>query len=261
MINTYTFPSLSAFAGIGHFVSQRRGGVSEGQFDSLNVSISVKDVREKVLENRRLLSEQAGFEFGRGVLPSLVHDNQVVVVGHKDAGRGWQNPDDLIAATDALITVEKELCLIVTLADCTPVLLYDPVQEVVGAVHAGWKGTIGLIAAETVQAMRQNYGSKPSDIRAGIGVSIGPCCYEVGEELAAQFVQEFGEEVVVRKAGKPYLDLWKSNRIALLRAGVLPQHIETAGICSACNTADYFSHRKEKGLTGRFCAGIWLKKS
>lgn len=260
MINLYTFPTLSAFSGIGHFVSQRQGGVSQGQFHSLNVSISVKDERGKVLENRRRLSERAGFEFEKGVLPSLVHGKQVALVSPKDAGRGWQNPDDLIAETDALITAAKDLCLIVTLADCSPVLLYDPVQEVVGAVHAGWKGTISLIAAETVQAMQQNFGSKPSDIRAGIGVSIGACCYEVSEDLAQQFETVFGEEVVERKAAKPHLDLWKSNKIALLRAGLLPQQIEIAGICSACNTALYFSHRQEKGLTGRFCAGIWLKK-
>jgi YfiH family protein len=144
-------------------------------------------------------------------------------------------------------------------ADCVPILLHDPRRGVVGLAHAGWLGTVRCTAAAAVQAMTEHYGSRPADIQAAIGPSIGPDHYEVGPDVIARVEQSFGAQAseLIRKHGqKKHFDLWQANRLQLEQAGV--SQIEVAGICTACHLEDWYSHRAEKGRTGRFGALIAL---
>jgi len=144
-------------------------------------------------------------------------------------------------------------------ADCVPILVYDPVKQVIGISHAGWMGTVKDVAGVTVKSMHERYESNPSDVVACVGPSIGPDHYEVGDDVIQQATQLFGEEsdlVLHPYSDRIHFDLWKANQLLLQRAGV--RQIETAGVCTACHTEDWFSHRAEYGKTGRFGALISL---
>ncbi len=254
------FNHLSQFAKIVHFISTRKGGVSAAPFDSLNVSFSVGDLPENVLENRRILAESVGIALENCIIPQLCHGTNIEIVRVGDRGRGVFSPENAFKETDGFITNVPEICLWVTSADCTPVFFYDPEKQVVAMAHAGWKGTLAEIAAKTALKMHTDFACNLAEIRVGIGTSIGACCYEVSKELAEKFSTAFGEKVVsVKENTSYYLDLWEANWIQLEKIGILSQHIEVSNICTACNTDLYYSFRKENGNTGRFCAGIYLK--
>jgi YfiH family protein len=160
---------------------------------------------------------------------------------------------------DIILTDKLEVTLFMRFADCVPILVHDPVKGVVGVSHAGWMGTVKDVAGTTVNSMREKYDSNPSDIIACIGPSIGPDHYEVGEDVIQQATKLFGEDtdLVLKPHGERiHFDLWEANHLLLQKAGV--DQIETAGICTACHTDDWFSHRAEKGKTGRFGALISL---
>jgi hypothetical protein len=162
---------------------------------------------------------------------------------------------------DALLTANREVTLLMRFADCVPVFLYDPVQQVVGIAHAGWMGTVQKIGLKTVQEMTRSFDCKPADIMAGIGPSIGPQEYEVGEDVIAAVRTVFPGEVdallLEGENGSVHLDLWAANRLTLIEAGV--KQIELAGISTAAHTDDWFSHRAENGKTGRMGALIALR--
>ena len=253
------FSHLSQFSKIVHFISTRKGGVSAAPFDSLNVSFSVGDFPENVLENRRILAKTVGIAVENCIIPQLCHGTNIEIVRAEDRGRGIFSPENAFKETDALITNIPEICLWVTSADCTPVFFYDPEKQVVAMAHAGWKGTFSEIAAKTALKMQTDFACNLADIRVGIGTSIGVCCYEVSAELAEKFAHVFGEKVINARNEAFYLDLWEANKIQLEKIGILPQNIEIANICTACHTDLYYSFRKETGNTGRFCAGIYLR--
>lgn len=165
---------------------------------------------------------------------------------------------------DGLVTAEPGLMIGVQTADCVPVLIADTRMRAVGAFHAGWRGTVARIVEEGVATMAREFGSKPEDLIAAVGPSIGPCCFEVGAEVQAEFERAFpyARELFPEAAGgKPRVDLWEANRRQLLDAGVPPEAIAVVGECTACaRTAEgrrkFFSHRAEKGVTGRMLNGI-----
>jgi YfiH family protein len=182
-----------------------------------------------------------------------VHSAEVVMA------RAPRNTEEDYEKADVILTDRPEVTLFMRFADCVPVLLYDPVQAVIGMVHAGWLGTVRGASRVAVDAMVAEYGSRPADILAGIGPSIGVDHYEVGADVLAQVKLAFGAaelELVQRRDGKTYLDLWAANRVQLGQAGI--EQIEIAGLCTACHTDDWFSHRGENGKTGRFGALIAL---
>jgi len=170
-------------------------------------------------------------------------------------------PDgESLRQADIILTDKSDLTLYMRFADCVPMLFHDPRKGVIGVAHAGWVGTLRDVATSTVNTMKKQYGSNPADIVAGIGPSIGPDHYEVGSDVILQVMQKFGDEselLLKSHNGKIHFDLWKTNQILLERAGV--GTIEIAGVCTACNTSDWFSHRAEKGRTGRFGALITLQ--
>jgi YfiH family protein len=258
----YRFSSLPA---IQHGIFTRLGGVSEGQWSSLNLSRSTGDSAEPVSENRRRSFDALGLKPEHSVTSWLVHGNAVRVVTHDDMG------EDLVHA-DAMVTQTRGLALTLRFADCVPVLFHDPVKGAIGIAHAGWKGIVYGVLPETVRAMQRAFGSRPQDIIAGVGPCIGPDKFEVGDDVAAQIQSAVCVDVIRRQSEnhlvtssphhpvtlpkKPYVDLWKAAASQLNDAGV--GQVEVAGICTASNTHEWFSHRAEHGKTGRFGAVIVL---
>jgi hypothetical protein len=245
----YQFETLCA-VGVNHGIFTRLGGVSEGPWASLNMSRSTGDAAEPVRENRRRALDALGLHPERSLTSWLVHGNTVRAVSHDDLGQ-----DDVHA--DAMITNARGLALTLRFADCVPVLFHDPARGAIGIAHAGWKGIVNGALPATVLAFQGTYGSRPGDILAGVGPCIGPERFEVGDDVAAQIQAAVRAPVVDRGSNeKPRADLWAAARAQLLDAGV--GHVEVAGICTASNTDEWFSHRAEQGRTGRFGAIIAL---
>lgn len=247
----YSFPTLDAL-GARHAVFTRRGGASREPYATLNIGSMVGDDPASVLENRRRMFSLLGRE--EESVPGIlqVHSGKVVVARRSLAG------EPLVEA-DGLVTDSADCTLLMRFADCVPVLLYDPVRKAAGIAHAGWKGTVAKVAAHAVETMRDQFGCRPEDIRAGIAPSIGPDHYVVGGEIVQAVRGAFGslsDSLMTIVNGETKLNLWAANEAALREAGV--RDIEVAGICTACQTADWFSHRAENGRTGRFGAVIWL---
>lgn len=247
----YCFESLGE--DVRHGVFTRRGGVSEGCYASLNLSRSTGDAAEPVQENRRRMFAALGLRPESSLTSWLTHSNVVRVV---DASALRDKPASDDAHADAMITRARGLALTLRFADCVPVVFHDPIQGAIGIAHAGWQGIENGVLAATVRAMADAFGCRPPDIRVGIGPSIGPEKFEVGEDVAARIQAAVPAPVVRRPEGapRPYVDLWRAAEAQLSAQGL--RSIETAGICTASNTDDWFSHRAEKGKTGRFGVGI-----
>ncbi len=232
---------------IFHAVLTRQGGLSKPPYDSLNTGGTVGDDPEAVLENHRRIYEILDYPFGSRFDVWQVHGTRILKA---DAPRPIGTSH---SKADGIMTDKSGITLFMRFADCVPILLYDPQRKVIGIVHAGWQGTSQKIARATILNMVEHYGSNAEDILAGIGPSICRECYEVGDDVYRAFRNQFevnAEEFFHRKDTGLYLDLWESNKRVLMEAGV--QKIETAGICTACNLEDWYSHRAEGGKTGRF---------
>lgn len=253
------FENLSAYKDIKNFITTRTNGFSSKPYHSLNLGLHVSDDPAKVNSNRLRLAAEVGMPLNCFTFAKQVHGNTVTVVKSKMKGMGMTEYESAIDSTDAMVTNSEDTCLMILVADCVPVLFYDPVKRVVAAVHAGWKGTASKITSSVVEVMTSEFGSSPDDILAGIGPSIGPCCYEVGTEVITEIERTLDEDFISRKSGdKGHLDLWEANRRQLLESGIPDSSIEVAGICTCCNTDTFYSHRCE-GETGRFGAGIFLR--
>jgi YfiH family protein len=235
-------------------VFTRQGGVSPQPWASLNVGGSIGDDITHVRENR--VRSFKALERG----PESIHDVWQVHsadVIYADAPRPLDTP---YQKADILLTDNPHVTLFMRFADCTPILLYDPQKNVIGIVHSGWLGTVRGAVRTAVEAMQARYASNPADILAAIGPSIGPDHYEIGEDVIAQVKDAFGpqaESLLKAHSDRLHFDLWQANQFLLESAGV--KQIEVAGICTACHTEDWFSHRGEKGQTGRFGALLALK--
>jgi polyphenol oxidase len=256
------FKNLLAQRTIRHFVSTRTGGFSEFPYDSLNLGLHVGDDRDRVLKNRERLAEAVGIPFHQFTIARQIHSGNVRIVSDELRGSGSTDLENAVADTDAMVTDTPGICLIVLVADCVPLIFFDPSRRAIGVAHAGWRGTLKSIASNTVSAMTEAFGSSSGDIMAGIGPSIGPCCYRVGPDVISQVKSVFRgrNDFIVNesKGGEGYLDLWKANLEGLLRAGIERQNIEIAGRCT-CHEHDlFFSYRSQRGDTGRFAAGIVL---
>lgn len=258
-VQTLHLTALEQLGGVGALFTGRLGGVSPRWQGGLNWSHSVGDEGSHVRENRRRTLALLGLPVERAVMAGLVHGDRVVAVTGSDAGA--EGDVAVVENCDALITDEPGLALIVTAADCVPVYLYDPVRRAVGAIHAGWRGTVAGIAGKAAKAMAERYGCRPGDIHGAIGPSIGPCCYEVDDAVAGPLRQYYGagagKLLLPGKApGKYQLDLWEANRLDLAGAGV--GQISVSGECTSCKVDRLFSHRAEAGKAGRGAALIAL---
>lgn len=255
----FRFENLSRVSNLVHFITTRSGGISLPPYNSLNLGLHTDDNPDHVLTNRKLLAVKTGIEEDRFLYASQVHSGDVKIIDTTAIENGVLSSHP---RTDATITDLPGICLMVMVADCVPILLFDPVQRVSAVIHAGWRGTVHFITANTIHAMVKHYGCQPSDILAGIGPSIGPCCYEVGEDVREFVTQSFGttDAYLVQKnpKSKPHFDLWYANHKQLTDNGVKPENIETSELCTRCLSNIFFSSRASGGITGRFAAGICI---
>lgn len=231
----------------------RKGGISPYPWLSLNLGGTVGDTCEHVIENRRRMFSALNIPVESLFDVWQVHSADVICSDHP---RPLDQPHK---KADAILTNQPGVTLFMRFADCVPILLHDPQKEVVGLVHAGWQGTVKKVVQSAVLEMNQVYGSQPENIQAGIGPSIGPDHYEIGSDVTNLISGTFGQstrQILRSSNGNTFLDLWRANQVLLEDVGV--KSIEISGFCTACDINRWYSHRAEKGKTGRFGALIRL---
>ena len=234
----------------------RSGGVSPQPWASLNLGGTVGDERTNVIENRKRIFDRVGRPVASIFDVWQVHGTTVICSRIPRPLDGAHQP------ADAILTDHPDITLFMRFADCVPIFLHDPIRKVVGIVHAGWKGTVAKICASAVQTMVREYSSSPENILAGIGPSISVQSYQVGADVIQQVQSAFNgnsSQLLEDRAGSTYFDLWKANQLVLEESHLRSDHIQIAGICTAQNVTDWFSHRAENGKTGRFGALLALK--
>ena len=243
---------------VPHGFTTRLGGVSTGTQESLNLAFGRGDSMENVETNLRLLAGAIPFDPEKLVMTRQTHSDIVRVVTEKDAaGLCHRNYPEC----DALVTGTPGVALMIFTADCTPLLLYDPVTGAVGAAHAGWRGTAKAIGAKTVEAMVRNFGCRPENICAAIGPNIAQCHFETDADVPEAMRDAFGDEAeafIEKRGGKYHLDLKGINALALRRAGV--SHIEISDACTYCQSSRFWSHRATNGQRGSQGAVIVCKE-
>ena len=272
-VSFLAFPKLSGLSGILHGVFTRKNGKSKGPFQSLNVSFGVGDTDKTVLENRKIISQC--FSDNDLVFLDQVHGTRIIVYSKEhlfyrvpDTNECFEDEysETLSAQTDisgiesehrfeadAIVTDIPGKLLVIQVADCQSVLIYDPVQKVAANVHSGWRGSINNIIGCTLKVMENSFGCRTRDIVAGIGPSLGPCCAEF-----VNYKNEIPELFWKYKNDNNYFDFWSISRDQLCEAGVLPENVDLSQMCTKCDLKRFFSYRGE-GTTGRFAALIGLK--
>ena len=252
-----TYNSLSEINFINHAFSTRLGGVSEGEFTSMNMAFNRGDNPESVTENYKRICKSAGFDFDSLTASAQDHNTFVRAVTSENKGVGIYKPRDL-HSVDALITNEKGVTLVTYYADCTPLFFVDIKQKAIGLAHAGWRGTVGRIGEKVVKKMTELYGTNPADIVAAIGPAISVCCYEVDKPCADNFYAlsdlDSSRFVFPKENGKYMIDLLETNRQILVAAGVKNENITVSDVCTNCNSELLWSHRATKGKRGTMSA-------
>jgi YfiH family protein len=255
-----TWPVFDQFA-VDAMVTTRLGGVSAGNperadFATLNLSFQVGDDPAAVRENRLRVAAAFGADLGDLVFAGQVHGRNASIVSHADRGRGSEGPDDAVAQADALVTNDPGTVLAILVADCLPIVLYDPIGHVVACVHAGWRGTVARVAAAALAAM-SSLGVRSADVIAGLGPAISPERYQVGDDVASAAEQAFGARTqsVIRPdgTGKWLFDAWAANCLVLADAGVPRGNIHVADVPTGPEPGLFFSHRAQAPC-GRFAA-------
>lgn len=243
---------LKPYSNIFGFSTTRHGGCGEGAYATFNCTHYCGDYPEHVKANLETLSSLLPKYPCVMVIPRQTHTTNVRVITSVPTVEELQD-------VDAVVTHLKDFCLCVSTADCVPVLLYDKEKQVVAAVHAGWRGTVGRIVEKTLEVMKSHYGSEGKDVIACIGPSISLESFEIGDEVYAAF-EEAGFDMtrIARQYKKWHLDLWEANRMQLLAHDVLPEHIEVAGVCTFQHHEDFFSARRLGINSGRILSGIML---
>lgn len=253
---------LEQAGGVRHAFSTRLGGVSGGIWSSMNLGTTRGDDPEAVRENYRRFCAAVGVNGQKIVMSNQVHGAEVRAVTLSDVKRDLYDPEGY--ETDGLMTDIPGITLVVFAADCIPVLLYDPVRRVIGAAHAGWRGTAAGIAAKTVERMCAAYGTRPEDIRAAIGPGIGACCFETHEDVPNAMTGQLGAAALPflksLPAGKFKVDLKGLNALWLKRAGVPETQIDCSPACTVCRCDRYWSHRATGGQRGSGASMIMLEE-
>ncbi|MGC9375810.1 MAG: peptidoglycan editing factor PgeF [Bacteroidales bacterium] len=252
-IQLLQFEKLLEFKDITHFSTTRTGGFSKNYLAGFNLGYSVGDDPKIVTQNLNLLAKALDIRKEQLVSPKQTHSKNIGVV---------TSITDIFPNTDALITNIPGICIFVRTADCVPILLYDPVQKAVAAIHSGWKSTLQEISKHTINRMQKEYGTQPKNLIAAIGPSIGPEVYEVGTEVIEQFKNHFIFDnyiTPVKNSDKGLLNLWKINHQILIDSGVPKEQIEVAGMCTYSNPELFYSARRDGVKCGRLATGIMLK--
>jgi polyphenol oxidase len=242
----YRSPLLAGIPEVVHGFFTRQGGVSAGAYHSLNVSLAVGDRREAVAANLGRMRQALGLARLAGA--AQVHGGRAAVITSLDQAREEDIPE-----VDILITTVPGLGLLIKQADCQAVMLYDPVNRLVANVHCGWRGQVENILGETVRLLQSRFRTRPSDLYAALGPSLGPCCAEF-----TNFRREFPPELWNYQVRPNYFDLWQLSRDQLAAAGLAPECITVAGLCTRCGVGEFYSYRRDR-ITGRQGAIIALK--
>jgi polyphenol oxidase len=248
-LHLWQFENLNRFPELRHYVSERNTVDTKEDF---SLSLSSTSDKDSIRKNRRLLASALQITDSRLYFPSQVHETKIVRVTQHTTQKDLRN-------TDALMTNENGICISVMSADCVTILLYDPVNKAVAAIHSGWRGTVARILEKTLKELHNAFGSEGENIIAAIGPSVCQDSYEVGEEVIHEVERSFGPEcglLLSQSPGKAKLDLWAANKIQLLDFGVNLQNIEVSNLCTIKENRHFFSARK--GDKGRFAAGIML---
>lgn len=271
-LKTENIPSLTvyrstAFAGfeaaLAHGFSSREGGCSKQPYTGCNLGLTSGDKVEDVQANRIAFAEAVGILPSQVACGIQVHSTNIYTAGKADAGKGYLDVREAVPDTDGMVTNVPGVALITLYADCTPILYYNPVQQVIAVTHCGWKGTVGKIATKMIRRMEEEFGCQPADTLVAIGPSISQANYEVDEPVLARVREAFSfAEEIIQPVDETHgkVDLWKANRRQLMEAGVLPEHIDVSGMCTYQMHDTFYSHRYDKGITGRNAALIMLKE-
>lgn len=262
-VTVLKFPLLEGLPDVEHIFTTKEGGVSKGDYATMNVSFTRGDDREAVLENYRRIAGIFDVGLEDIVCSHQTHTTNVRRVTKEDGGKGVVFDRDY-EDVDGLITNEKNLVLCTMYADCVPLYFVDVKNRAIGLSHSGWKGTAGQMGKRTLERMAEEFGTKPEDVYAAIGPSICMDCYEVSSDVIEAFSlifteQEMSQICYQKENGKYQLDLWKANEIILINAGVLKEHIEVTRLCTHCNSDRMFSHRKVGDKRGNLGAFLCLK--
>ncbi|HHW46573.1 MAG TPA: peptidoglycan editing factor PgeF [Clostridiales bacterium] len=257
-----TFPAFERTGLVTHAFSTRTGGVSTGIYSSMNLSFTLGDQEENVLENYQRFCGAIGIDYKRLVFANQTHKTEIRIATEQDAGKGIIKIRDY-NDIDGLITNTRNLPLVTLYADCVPLLFLDPIKKVVGTSHAGWKGTVGQIGLKTVEKMREVFGCNPEDILVGIAPSIGPCCYEVDDLVVNEVKKlkniDFGSVIKPVGNGKYMFNMWETNKQILMSAGVPKDNITVTDLCTRCHSDVFHSHRATGGRRGSLAAIICLR--
>lgn len=257
-----TYNALDEISFIKHCFSTRLGGVSRGEFESMNLSFGRGDSDENVTENYRRLCQSAGLEFDSLTASAQDHHTFVRKVGVNERGIGIYKPKDM-QSVDALMTDERGITLVTYYADCTPIYFVDIKNKAIALAHAGWRGTAGRIAEKVVNAMKDSYGTDPSELICAVGPAISKCCYEVDESCCQHFkaMDDLNTEAFIftKDGGKYMLDLLEVNRQILIKSGVRNENITISDLCTCCNSELLWSHRATKGKRGGMAAFMCLR--
>ncbi len=253
------FNNLNKFPELNHFSTSRVGGSSTGIYHALNLGFNSGDLAGNVIANRNTLCAALEINPERLIFPKQTHTATVKTIASSFFDMDKEEKKRFLNEIDAVITNLKGVCVAIKTADCVPVLLYDPKRKVVAAVHAGWRGTVQDIVIKTIQKMIKEFGTDTSDLIAGIGPSICPEVYEVGEEVWKQFGPEFYLPTYTAKPDKRLLNLWQANYHQLIVAGIPANQIEVARTCTFSDPDRFFSARRDGIKTGRMATGIMIK--
>lgn len=255
------YNSLSEIKFINHAFTTRLGGVSTGEFTSMNMAFNRGDDPENVTQNYKRFCKSAGFDYDSLVASAQDHHTFVRCVTSADKGVGIYKPRDM-ESVDALITNEKGVTLVTYYADCTPLFFVDTKQKAIGLAHAGWRGTVGRIGEKVIKKMTEHFGTDPSDVVCAIGPAISKCCYEVDLPCAENFLNlsdvDSDKFVFPKQDGKFMIDLLEANRQMLCSTGVDPNNITVSDVCTNCNSDLLWSHRATKGHRGTMSAFMCL---
>lgn len=257
-----TFPSLSKIPWIRHGFSTRLGGVSQGVFQTLNLSFYRGDDEKAVEENYNRILRELGMEHATVIFSDQVHDTIVHKVTEEDFPT-TNKYERKLTGIDGLITNLPNVALVTSYADCVPLYFVDPVNRCIGLSHSGWKGTVNKIGCKTIEAMTKEYGTNSEDVIAVIGPSICFDCYEVSEDVAQAFQVNFSREQVAqflfdKGNGKYQLDLWQVNKCILKEANIKEENIIISELCTCCNSSLFFSHRASNGKRGNLAAFLCM---
>lgn len=255
--------NLSHFDSLFHFSTTIEGGMSKGNYATFNLGIYAGDDAADVDNNRTQLASMVDVNAADLYFPYQLHGCEVFVLNEDFLLKSDLEKTVLLHGIDAMITDRKHICIGVSTADCVPVLIFDPHQSVLAAVHAGWRGTVAHIVRKTIEKMKESFSCDPQNLIAGIFPSISQDCFEVGDEVVSMFrAADFDLNAIAKQnseTGKIHIDLWNANKLELENTGILSQNIEIAGMCTYKNDKKFFSARRQGIKSGRMITGGILK--